>query len=409
MTPQFRKLLFFSATLCVLLCAASEIGPEGEALLRWKDTLLNSTSLSSWSLANPTCSWFGIVCDEHTGYVNDLYVTRASLSGTVDTFSFPMFRHLETIDLSFNNLFGAIPTNISLLVPLTILYLSSNDLVGAIPYQLTKLPKITVLGLQYNQLTNPDAANFSVSPSLQNLFLSGNKLTGTFPLFILNHTFVGLQKLHLYRNALSGLIPENLQDIAPNLLHLDLSSNMFSGHIPRSVSKLTKLYLLYLAENNLTGGIPMELHNINGLGDLDLSRNMFSGGIPKDLSELVVLQDLDLSWNMFSGEILKELGNLTALGTMDLSWNMLSGDLPRSFSRMQYMLSFDVANNLHLGRNILLEEFSNWTDAMLFNIANNTFTGSINPDFCQISSLEDLDLSDNLLSGLFPSCLWNLD
>uniref|UniRef100_A0ACD5Z6G3 Uncharacterized protein n=1 Tax=Avena sativa TaxID=4498 RepID=A0ACD5Z6G3_AVESA len=277
MTPQFRKLLFFSATLCVLLCTASAIGPEGEALLRWKDTLLNPTSLSSWSRANPTCSWFGIVCDEHTGYVNELYVTRGSLSGTLDALSFATFQHLEIIDLSFNNLFGAIPTNISLLVTLTILYLVSNDLVGAIPYQLTKLPKIMVLGLQYNQITNPDAANFLVSPSLQNILLRGNKLTGTFPQFILNNTSVGLQEIDLSSNAFSGLIPENLQDIAPNLVQLDLSSNMFSGHIPRSLSKLTKLYLLNLAENNLTGGIPMELRNMSGLLEICPRGNNKSG------------------------------------------------------------------------------------------------------------------------------------
>uniref|UniRef100_A0ACD5Z8D2 Uncharacterized protein n=1 Tax=Avena sativa TaxID=4498 RepID=A0ACD5Z8D2_AVESA len=408
MAPHFRGFLCLSTTFCVLLCMASAISPEGEALLHWKDTLLNSTAMNSWSHTNPTCYWDGVICDD-ADHVTGIGLPSSGLSGTLDAFSFATFRRLKIIDLGFNNLFGSIPTNISLLVTLTALYLGNNYLVGAIPYQLTMLPKIMELELQYNQLTNLDTANLSLSPSLRNIFLRGNKLTGTFPQFILNTTSVELQEIDLSSNAFSGLIPENLQDIAPNLWQLDLSSNMFSGHIPRSLSKLTKLFILDLSKNNLTGGIPTEIRNLSGLFELDLSRNMFSGGVPKDLGKLAGLEYLYMSWNMFSGEIPKELGNLTVLGTMDLSWNMLSGGLPRSFSRIQCMRTFDVGNNLHLGGDILLEAFANWTYPRLFNIANNTFTGSINPAFCQNGgSLQGLDLSGNLLSGLFPGCLWNL-
>jgi hypothetical protein len=61
---------------------ASAISREGEALLRWKATLLNSNSLSSWKPENPTCSWFGV----------ELYLANARLNGTLGTFSFAVFQ-----------------------------------------------------------------------------------------------------------------------------------------------------------------------------------------------------------------------------------------------------------------------------------------------------------------------------
>ncbi|KAM0850962.1 hypothetical protein ACQ4PT_052741 [Festuca glaucescens] len=397
---------------------ASSISPEGEALLWWKDTLLDSTSLSSWSHFKPTCNWDRVTCDEGARYVTHLDLPYSSLHGTLDAFSFAAFRHLAVLDLSNNNLFGSIPTNISLLLDLTILILSYNNLVGAIPYQLSRLPKIATLELRNNHLTNPDVTKFSHMSRLQSLLLGGNKLNGTFPQFILNRSWVRLQFLDLSGNGFSGLIPENLQDMAPNLVYLDLSSNILSGHIPCSFSRLAKLQYLYLAENNLTGGIPAELGNLSSL------------------------KTMDFSWNMFSGEIPKEFGNLTNLNIMDLSWNLLSGGLPPSFSRIQNISEFDVGNNLHLSGNISLEWFKNWTNVMGFHIANNKFTGSISEAFCQLGNytfrrngsvsshdgqmdivwkgrdytfkrisvmlMAGIDLSSNYLSGLIPAELLNL-
>jgi hypothetical protein len=89
---------------------ASAISPEGEALLRWKANLLNSASLSSWKPENPTCSWFGVTCDD-AKHVTELYLANARLNGTLGAFSFAVFQQLATLDFSNNNFFGAIPAN----------------------------------------------------------------------------------------------------------------------------------------------------------------------------------------------------------------------------------------------------------------------------------------------------------
>ncbi|XP_024317065.1 receptor-like protein kinase isoform X1 [Brachypodium distachyon] len=333
MTPQYN-LLYFSA-LSVLLCMASAAGPEGEALLRWKSTLLNSSSLSSWSRAKSTCKWDGVDCDA-AGHVTHLSLQNSGLNGTLDAFYSTAFWHLAELDLSENNLFGTIPTNISLLLSLTSLCLSNNNFVGAIPCELYGLPRIDWLDLSNNQLTNPDPTKCSHMSimHLSSLILRGNKLNGTFPSFILNNTFV----------MLSALV---------------------------------------------------------------LSDNAFSGSIPKGLGNLTNLKYMDLSWNQFSGVIPMELGKLGSLQTMDLSWNMLSGGLPQSFSAMHRIKKFNVGNNLHLSGNLPFEWFSNWTFVQVLNIANNTFTGSINKAFCQLD-IQALHFSNNILSGVLPGCLWNL-
>ncbi|PNT75729.1 hypothetical protein BRADI_1g37565v3 [Brachypodium distachyon] len=232
-------------SIFLLMCTAKAIDSEAEALLRWRSTLIGAKSVSSWSMANSTCSWSGVTCDA-AGHVTRLKLPYAGLSGTLDAFYSEAFRNLISINLGNNNLVGNIPANISLLHTLTFLNLRSNNLVGAIPYQLSHLTSIVGLNLGNNHLTIPEYAKFTPMPNLKFLFLYHNDLNGTFPQYILNCTY-------------------SLPEIVPRLRYLDLSANGFSGSIPRSLSRLQKLEVLYLEGNNLTGGIPEELGKITVL------------------------------------------------------------------------------------------------------------------------------------------------
>lgn len=154
----------------LLICRAGASSPEAEALLRWKSTLIHADSLSSWSLANSTCSWFGVTCDT-AGHVAKLNLPGAGLNGTLDAFYSAAFQNLTRLDLSSNNIVGAIPENISLLLALTFLDLSSNNLAGVIPYQLRELPRIVNLNLGSNRLSNPKYARCLPTPNLRFLSL----------------------------------------------------------------------------------------------------------------------------------------------------------------------------------------------------------------------------------------------
>jgi hypothetical protein len=99
----------------VLICSAIAINPEADALLRWKSTLIGANSLSSWSPASSTCSWFGVAC-EGAGQVTALRLPSAWINGKLDAFYSTAFQNLTTLDLSDNYLVGTIPANLSKLL-----------------------------------------------------------------------------------------------------------------------------------------------------------------------------------------------------------------------------------------------------------------------------------------------------
>lgn len=253
-----HKLFHISIFLLLCTTAMATISPEAEALLQWKSTLVGANLLSSWSMANSTCSWFGVTCDA-TGNVKELSLPNTGLNGTLDAFYSAAFKNLTKIELNNNNLVGTIPANISLLLTLTSLDLSSNNLVGAIPYQLSRLPMLVDFNLGNNHLTNPEYAKFSPMPNLKVLSLDRNDPNGTFPQFILNCTNARMRSLDLSCNNFSGPLPDSFPEMVPRLRYLILSTNGFSGSIPHSLARLQKLEILRLCENNLKGGIPEEL------------------------------------------------------------------------------------------------------------------------------------------------------
>ncbi|KAG9143758.1 hypothetical protein Leryth_011421 [Lithospermum erythrorhizon] len=63
-------------------------------------------------------------------------------------------------------------------------------------------------------------------------------------------------------------------------MSLDLYLNSFTGPIPETLGKLSKLRFLRLNNNSLTGYIPMSLTNISALQVLDLSNNKLQGVVP---------------------------------------------------------------------------------------------------------------------------------
>ena len=217
----------------------------------------NWSQNDNWLTDAPLGDWYGVDTD-HNGRVTSL-------------------------DLSSNELSGAIPPELSNLVDLRGLFLSSNQLSGEIPPELGSLVD---LGL---------------------LHLSDNRLSGEIPTELGNLT--DLSGLHLSRNRLSGKIPPELGNLV-DLSGLGLASNHLSGGIPLELGDLAGLRVLLLNSNRLSGEIPPELGNLANLGYLQLSENRLSGEIPLSLGNLANLRGLFLSGNQFSGCVSKRLRNV---------------------------------------------------------------------------------------------------
>ena len=103
------------------------------------------------------------------------------------------------------------------------------------------------------------------------------------------------------------------------LLHsVFLQYNSLTEILLLEIRNLIGLKILNLVQNHLSGEISGELPI--GLNFLDLSSNAFSGVIPRSVANLTELQLINLSYNQFSGEISVSFGELQQLQYLKIFW-----------------------------------------------------------------------------------------
>ncbi|KAL7609482.1 hypothetical protein Lser_V15G11910 [Lactuca serriola] len=449
----FSLTLLFSTVLSPAPNFASASVEEGNALLKWKETLQvpNNSLLSSWiplpmnsGASIPCTSWFGVVCNTD-GSIQKLNLSSSGLRGTLQEISFFLLKNLTHFDLSVNSFFGAIPPQIRLLskliyldfsqnkfsgeippeigsmVSLEFLYLSSNNLSSSIPSSLGALTSLNVLSLYQNQLSGPIPSSLGNLSNLQSLYVAENNLFGpipnelgnlkslTFLVMAMNQlsgyipsslaNLSNLYRLNLAHNKLSGPIPIDLGKLK-SLTRLLVSNNTLSGSIPSSIGNLSNLQFLFLDQNELSGPIPIELGNLKALTNFQVSQNLLNGSIPSSLENLSNLKCVFLQRNNFSGLIPNELGNLKSLTDLVISKNQLSGSIPLSLSNLSNLqiLYLDV-NRLSGPIPTGLGNLKSLTD---LDISNNKLRDSIPPEFANSTRLQRLDLSSNQLVGEIP-------
>ena len=220
--------------------------------------------------------------------------------------------------------------------------LSGNELTGAIPPELGNLAGLLELELSHNALSGAIPPELGNLANLLGLYLGRNALSGAIPPTLGN--LANLQVLSLWRNALSGAIPTELGNLA-NLVELPLFYNALSGAIPAELGNLASLEALYLSRNDLTGAIPPELGNLANLELLGLGENDLTGAIPAELGNLANLELLGLGENDLTGAIPAELGNLANLEGLYLNSNDLSGAIPATFGGLADLIELDLSHN----------------------------------------------------------------
>ena len=366
--PPFLILILFLALLPLKFTASQ--GTEAEALVKWKNSLISSSSLnSSWSLTNigNLCNWTGIACDT-TGSVSVINLSETKLEGTLAQFDFSSFPNLTGFNLSTNTrLNGSIPSAIYNFSKLTFLDLShnyfdgnitseiggltelqylsfyDNYLVGTIPYQITNLQKLWYLDLGSNYLESPDWSKFSSMPLLTRLSFNFNILASEFPGFITDCR--NLTYLDLAQNKLTGEIPELVFSNLGKLEFLNLTDNLFQGPLSSNVSRLSKLQNLRLGRNRFSGPIPEEIGALLDLQMLEMYKNSFEGKIPSSISQLRKLQILNFGENALNSTIPSELGSCTNLTYLALAQNLLSGVIPLSFTNLNNISELGLSGN----------------------------------------------------------------
>ncbi|XP_027922892.1 receptor-like protein EIX2 [Vigna unguiculata] len=312
-------------------------------------------------------------------------------------------RSLAFLDISDNGLNGSVPKLFwNNLENVQCLNMSQNNLTGAIPNTSMKLLNRPFIILNSNQFEGK-IPSFLLQAS--ELRLSDNKFSDLFS-FICDQSSSAMTILDLSNNQLKGKLPECWKHVN-RLLFLDLSNNKLSGKIPVSMGSLVKLEVLVLRNNNLTGELASTLKNCNNLTTLDVGENMLFGPIPswigESMKQLIVL---NMRKNDFSGNLPSELCYLKHIQFLDLSKNMLSKGLPTCLNNLTAMFE----KSIHTSGFINYIKLLNMNGVFYGSFPTGEYTLNIslmwkgveqgfkNPEL----KLKSIDLSSNKLTGEIP-------
>ncbi|CAL0317580.1 unnamed protein product [Lupinus luteus] len=260
---------------------------------------------------------------------------------------------LRYMDISKNNIRGAIPSSLGNCTNLTEINLSMNRLTGIIPSELGQLVNIEILDLAHNNLEGPLPPQLSNCAKMDRFDVGFNFLNGSFPSSL--RTWKRIATLILRENHFTGGIPGFLSELYM-LRELQLGGNLLGGEIPRSMGKLQQLfYGLNLSANGLTGEIPSEIRNLQELQSLDLSLNNLSGSIDV-LDDLGSLIEVNISYNFFSGTLPKNVMKLlysspsSFMGNPHLCVNSPSS-LDLNYTKISHLKACVYKSTDHIGIN----------------------------------------------------------
>ncbi|XP_054778380.1 receptor-like protein 43 [Prosopis cineraria] len=430
--PSFVFLIFsLHCFISSLALIDTNITTDKSALLGLKSfiTLDPYDSLSTWSLSSSPCNWVGVTCNTRHGRVRSLNLGGTDLKGTISP-QLGNLSFLVELDLSSNNFYGQIPTELVQLRRLKLLNLSYNDFQGRVPIWIGDLSTLEHLNLQNNSFDGSIPIEVGRLERLKILRLSRNKLSGIIPQTITNLS--SLELLHLSYNTLSGGIPNEIGDL-PRLQIIYLGDNQLAGSIPISLFNISLLQEVDLAINNLSGSLPtnvcfglpkLEIFYVNGndlsgkipsvwhqckeLVELQLGDNMFKQGIiPSDIGNLTSLQFLCLDNNNLQGELPSSICNASSLEILNLSHNNFSGPIPHcigSCSPALYVL--DLQSNSFYGT--IPKSFELGNKLRTLNLNDNLLYGSLPQSLVHCKKLEVLDIGRNAIHGTFPHWVQDL-
>ncbi|TYJ46824.1 hypothetical protein E1A91_A02G144700v1 [Gossypium mustelinum] len=422
------------------LDVSTEFASLSSDSLQWVAGLvsLKHLAMNEVDLSMIDSGFLGIM--NRLSFLNELHLSGCQLSGSILSLNSVNVTSLSVLDLSFNSFGPGFPVWLVNISSLTYVDLSNNDLSRRIPLDLGEVPNLQYLNL---------AGNSNLSVSYYQL---------------LRRSWKKIQVLNLASNKAHGKLPTSIGNMT-SLTTFDLSKNEVKGGIPSSIGKLCSLKSFDLSSNNLTGSLPQFLEGTQDCvpnrpfpslmylrlsnNQLNLNYNLIEGPIPASLGQLSKLTNVGLGSNELNGTLPDSFGQLSGLSTLDVSSNHLTGFISEAhFAKLSKLKilhlsanSFVVnlssnwippfqVRNLGMGSCYLGLSFPKWLryqkevryldfsnasisgsipdwfwdisgNLSLLNVSFNELEGQL-PNFLNVAPFADVDFSSNLLEGLIP-------
>ncbi|KAK4778237.1 hypothetical protein SAY87_018424 [Trapa incisa] len=220
-------------------------------------------------------------------------------------------------------------------------------------------------------------------------------------------------------------------DSSSHVTTINLASMSLSGTLPSDLSSLSYLKSLSLSTNSLSGPIP-SFANLASIEEISLDHNNFTDLPSGTFRGLTSLQALSINYNPnlkpwtitevdlvgspslvslyasnsnIIGSLPDFFSSFPSLQHVRLSYNNINGSLPPSLGGSSVQTLW--LNNQGQGLSGTLDVLSKMTQLNQAWLHKNQFTGPI-PDLSKCKSLFDLELRDNLLTGIVPTSLMSL-
>uniref|UniRef100_R7VZM6 LRR receptor-like serine/threonine-protein kinase FLS2 n=1 Tax=Aegilops tauschii TaxID=37682 RepID=R7VZM6_AEGTA len=159
----------------------------------------------------------------------------------------PEILYMSILDLSCNNLTGAIPQDIGALIGLRSLNFSWNNLSGAIPEKICELEQLESLDLSNNELSHEIPSSMTALTSLSHMNLSYNSLSGMIPTGNQFHTYdasVYIGNTGLCGYPLTNICPGNSSSRPTHAGHGDGSEDI-SLYLGLAVGYILGLWVVF--------------------------------------------------------------------------------------------------------------------------------------------------------------------
>ena len=282
------------------------------------------------------------------------------------------------------------------------------------------LDNLKVVDMRYNKMSAIPSIMGLSFPNLTRLTLSDNYLRK-----IESNALNRLQDLmwlDLSNNSLTELAPNMLQNCS-ELVLLSLSDNPLDGVPERMIAGLKKLDVLHLDSLNVTDRIWDELSSLRYLETLSISSNLLTYVDSDVMADLPLIMYFNISNNMISKisrNVFKKqvrafaidlsnnylasiprqtFRNLFSCEVLDLSYNNIHSIGSGAFSGLRNIKHMDLSHNrLKTMPHNCLSDMDSLVSLVL---SDNFLTGL--PSFRTLSSLENLDLQNNVLPKLDKS------